>query len=139
MTKSSFVKSLAVMAQVLILIPAPGLTRTPATPPQTAKPSASSPVQGDIYASAFSGITYTDEQQIAIRKIRQDLAARKSAVLKEDKLSQDQKDAMLNGYNRMEYILIYKNLTNEQKKQVSARIRALRASDRATQKAPSLP
>jgi hypothetical protein len=41
---------------------------------------------------------------------------------------------MLNGYMRIEYNLIYKELTPEQKKLVSSRMRALRASEQAAQK-----
>lgn len=125
---------LVLAVQVMILIPAPALTRAQSQALQMTPPSASSGTQRDPYADAFAGLTYTENQKEAIRKIRQDIASRKAAVLKEDKLTQDQKDAMLSGYTRMEYILIFKALTPDQKKQVSARIRDLRAQDQNSQK-----
>ena len=134
MKKSSVARLLAVGAPFIIVMAVPGLTRTQSPAPQTVQPSASSGTQQDPYADAFAGLTYTAEQKEAISKIRQDIASRKAAVLKDDKLTHDQKDAMLTGYTRMEYSLIFKELKPEQQRQVSTRIHARRASDQAAQK-----
>ena len=134
MKKRRIAESLAVAAQFMILMAAPGLTRIQNTQSQTAKPATSSQIQQDPYADAFAGLTYSDEQKAAISKIQQDIASRKAAVVKDEKLTADQKDAMLTGYTRMEYSLIYKELTPDQKKQVSTRMRAHRASNQAAQK-----
>ena len=134
MKKIRFAKSLAVAAQSMILLAAPGLSRTQSPAPQIAQPAVSSQGQGDHYADAFAGLTYTGVQKEAISKIRQDIQSRRTAVLKDDKLNSDQKDAMLSGYTRVEYNLIYKELTPEQKKQVSTRMKALRESDQAAKK-----
>jgi hypothetical protein len=133
--KNHLAKSLAIAAHLMIFMAAPGSTLTQSTSHPMVQPSASS----DPYADAFAGLTYTGEQKEAISKIRQDITSRKAAVLKDDKLTQSQKDAMLTGYTRMTYSLIYKELTPEQQKQVSARMRASRASEQAAQKtqAPS--
>lgn len=130
-----FAKSFAIAAQFVILLAAPGLSRTQSSAPQIAQPAASSQTQENHYADAFAGLTYNDEQKKAISKIKQDIDLRKTAVMKDDKLTSDQKDAMLTGYTRIEYGLIFKALTPGQKKQVSERMKALREADQAAQKA----
>ena len=129
MKKNHIAKSLAVAAQFMILMAAPGLGRTQSPSPRIAQPSALSQTQKDLYADAFARLTYTDKQTEAISKIRQDIASRKSAVLRDHKLTPEQKDAMLTGYARIEVGLIYKELTPGQKKQVSTRMRALSMSE----------
>jgi hypothetical protein len=79
-------------------------------------------------------LSYTDEQKAQIDTIRQDTKSRKEVVAKDDKLTADQKDAMLLGYTRMEYGRIYKVLSPEQQRQVRQRIRARRTADQAAQK-----
>ena len=133
MKQSRIATLLAVASPFMISMAEPGLTRVQNPSSQIVQPSASSGTQRDLYAEAFAGLTYTDEQKEAIIKIRKDIASRKAAVLKDEKLTQSQKDAMLTGYSRIEYGLIYKELTHEQQKQVSARMRALRASDQGAQ------
>ena len=136
--KMTFIaKSLAVAGPLVILMAAQGLTRTQSPASQEAQPAASTQPQEDPYAEAFHGLTYSDVQKEAIRKIRQDTDSHKAVVLKSDKLDADQKNAMLTGYTRMEYELIYKELTPEQKKLVSARMRARRAAEQASQKTPA--
>ena len=137
MKKTKVGKSLAIAVQFMFLIAAPGLTRTQSPAPQVAKSSTLSGTQGDPVADAFKGLTYTDKQNEAINNIRQDIASRKAAVMKDTKLTSDQKDAMLTGYTRMQYALIYKQLSPMQKKQVSTRIHANRAADQAAEQAPA--
>lgn len=128
-----------VAAQFMILTATPGLIRAQSPGPQVAQPSAST-TQMDPYAESFAGLTYTDEQKEAISKIRQDIESRKAVVKKTDKLTPDQKDAMLTGYARMEYSQIYdKVLTPAQKKLVSTRIHASRAAAKAEQKKQAPP
>ena len=125
---------LAVAAQCTILTVSPALTRTqsPATP--VAQSPANPGTQSDPYAAAFAGLTYTNSQKEAIGKIRQDIASRKEAVVNDNKLTPEQKDGMLTGYTRMEYSLIFKELTPQQKKLVSTRIHASRAAEQSGQK-----
>lgn len=125
---------LALAVQTMMFIPASGLTRAQSPVPQMVQPSASSGAQRDPYADAFAGLTYTAQQKEAIVKIKQDMTFRKAAVLKDDKLTQDQKNAMLSGYTRMEYGLIFKQLSSAQQGQVSTRMHARRASEQSAQK-----
>lgn len=135
MRTNAIAKSLAIAAQIAILLSSAGLTRAQSATPQIVQPSASQGSQPDPYAAAFAGLTYSDAQKEAIRKIREDIASRKAVVRKSDKLTDDQKNAMLTGYTRMEYSLIYKELTPEQKKKVSLRMHA----DDAKQKKQAAP
>jgi hypothetical protein len=132
-------KPAAVAAGLIFLWVAPGLTRA-----QSASPR---PVQSSKVASTgsranrdslppddFAGLTYTDEQKAEIEKIRLDTRSRKAVVAKDEKLTADQKDAMLLGYTRMEYGRIYKVLSPEQQRQVRQRIHARQAADQAAKK-----
>jgi Spy/CpxP family protein refolding chaperone len=134
MKKKSVANRLAIAAQLLILIAAPGLTAAQSPAPQTPRPSALSRSQDDPYAAAFAGLTFSDAQKQAIAKIRDDIDSRKKIVLTSDKLNADQKEAMLTGYTRIEYSRIYEELTPEQKKLVSTRMHARRAADPTAQK-----
>jgi hypothetical protein len=131
MKKNRVARLSAVAAQFMILMAAPGLTRSQSPAVQPVRPSAEN--QQDAYAAAFAGLTYSDAQKEAIGRIRQDIASRKAMVLKDDKLTESQKDAMLTGYTRIEYGLIFKQLTPAQQKEVSAKMHARRAADQAAQ------
>jgi Spy/CpxP family protein refolding chaperone len=134
MNKNRFAKAVAVAVGFSFLIAARGMvradstrsaaTRTPNAVSQSAQPRRNTSPQDD-----FAGLNYTDEQKAQIEKIHQDLLLRKGVIVKDDKLSPEQKDAMLVGYARMEYGQIFKVLTPEQQKQVRQRISARRAAD----------
>jgi Spy/CpxP family protein refolding chaperone len=134
MKRNRIAKSFAIAAQCMSLMAAPGMPRIQSSAPQAVQPSAPLGAQRDPYAEAFAGLTYSDEQKEAIRKIREDIESRKGTVVKDDKLSPDQKDALLSGFTRMEYTRIYEELTPEQKKLVSTRMHARRASGQDAQK-----
>ncbi len=70
----------------------------------------------------FAGLKYTDDQQAKIRQIRHDFKARMDAVIKDKKLSPEQKGAMLQGYHHMERGEVYKVLTPEQQTEVRKRV-----------------
>jgi len=136
MTRNRFAIPVVVAAGLVYLYAAPGSV--------WAQSSSSASVQHKNIASAgaqpkktsgpeddFAGLKYTDEQKAEIEKIRQDTKSRKDTVEKDAKLTADQKDAMLVGYNRLEYGRIYGVLTPEQKKQVSHKIHTRRAADQS--------
>jgi Spy/CpxP family protein refolding chaperone len=136
MNKNRFAKPVAIAAGVFFLCAAPGLTRgqsSPSGPAQT--PKVASPGAPQKRDSAppddFAGLTYTGEQKAEIADIHRDSKSRQDAVVKDEKLTADQKDAMLLGYTRMEYGRIYRVLTPEQQRQIKQRIRDRRAADQA--------
>jgi len=147
MNKKRFAKQLTVEAGFLFLFAAPGLTRaqsSPPSPPPSPMPTprrtlpAARPKKVTSPADDFAGLQYTDEQQARIDQIHQDMKSRMDAVVKDEKLTAEQRDAMLAGYQRMERSQVYKVLTTQQQKEVRRRIRARHAAEQTEQnKQPS--
>jgi Spy/CpxP family protein refolding chaperone len=135
MKKNRFAKRAAVAAGFIFLCVAPGLARADnglpgaAQTPRTAQPKRDSAPPDD-----FTGLTYTDEQKAEIDKIHRESESQREAVVKDQKLTADQKGAMLLGYTRMESGRRYRVLTPEQQRQVRQRIVARREQDKAAQK-----
>jgi Spy/CpxP family protein refolding chaperone len=139
MNTNPFAKSLAVSAGFLFLCAGVSLARASSAPAgEMQTPTPATPgLQSDSSSSPadyFQGLDYTPEQKAQIDKIHRDTETRKAAVEKDEKLNQDQKDAMLNGFTHLEYSAIFKVLTPEQQKQVRSKIRARKAADQAAQK-----
>lgn len=139
MNKNQFWRPVGIAPLFFLMCAAPGLTQAPTTAPTpTQTPQAASvaahPKREATPPNDFAGLDFTDEQRAEIEGIRKDMMARKETVAKDDKLTGDQKDAMLLGYTRMEYGMIYNVLSPSQKREVSQRIRARKAADQAAQK-----
>jgi hypothetical protein len=133
MINRRFAKPMSVATAFLVLYSVPGLSRVQSSPPASvsspAQPKKNSPPPDD-----FAGFDYTEEQKTEIDQIHKDSKSRIEVVAKDQKLTVDQKDAMILGYSRMEYGQIYKVLTPEQRRHVQQRIRARRAEDEAAKK-----
>jgi hypothetical protein len=144
MSKKRFAKRMAVAVGFFFLCAAPGLTRAQSSPPSpaptprktspAARPKKNTPPPDD-----FAGFQYTDEQQARIDQIHQDVKSRRDAVVKDEKLTAEQRDAMLAGYQRMERSQVYKVLNSQQRKEVLRRIRARQAAEQAEQNKQSSP
>ena len=144
MNKNRFAKRAAVAAGFLFLCAAPRLTGAQSSPPSPAPtpPKTSPAVQPKKKTSPpdyFAGLQYTVEQQARIDEIHQDTKTRMDAVAKDGKLTAEQKDAILAGYQRSERSQVYKVLTSAQKKEVLRRIRARQAAEQAEQNKQSSP
>jgi hypothetical protein len=128
-------KPAAAVAGFIFLCAASGLADTPNAPsnaPQSRKPARSA-AQGKTDAppaTDFDGLEYTEEQKSELSKIHQDTEAHKAAVVKSETLSEDQKNAMLLGYTRMEYGRTFKVLSPAQQKRVRQRVLARKAADK---------
>ena len=139
MNKNRFAKPVAVAAGFIFLLAVPGLAYAgvaglDAPPaPKAASPGAQ-PKGDSLPSDDFAGLNLTDEQKAEIDKIHRDTESRKSVVVKDEKLTSDQKDAMLLGYTHLGNGLIFKVLSSEQQRQVRQRIRARRAADQVEQK-----
>ena len=141
MRKKKFAKSLAVAAGFMLMFAALGVARAhgasagegqnPTPTPALPGPQSNGAVSPAEY---FEGLEYTPEQKAQIDKIHQDAETKKATVAKDEKLTQDQKDAMLTGYTHLEYSSIFKVLTPEQQRQVRQKIRARKAANEAAQK-----
>lgn len=82
----------------------------------------------------FAGLNFTDDQKAKIEQVHKNTKARLDAVAKDEKLTPDQKEAMLEGFRRMERGEIFKVLTPEQQKEVRERVRARHAAEQEGKK-----
>ena len=74
----------------------------------------------------FAGLKLTGEQRATIQRISEDGKSRIATVVKDDKLSPEQKGAMIQGIQHMERGQVYKLLTPEQQMAVRKRVLARR-------------
>ena len=131
MNKRRFAKPVAVGAGLFFLLSVPTRTHPQSSPPPpTQIPYQTSPPPQAKKAATptdiFAELQYTEDQEAKISKIHQDMKSRMDAVIKDDKLSPEQKDAFRQGFERMERGEIYKVLTPEQQTEVRKRMSALR-------------
>jgi len=144
MNKNRFAKRVAVAAGFFFLCAVPGLARAQSSPPTPAPtPHKTLPVarpkRDTRPTDDFAGLQYTDEQRARIDQIHQDLKVRMDAVVKDEKLAAEQRDAMVEGYQRMERSQVFKVLTTQQQKEVLKRVRARHAAEQEEQKKQSPP
>jgi Spy/CpxP family protein refolding chaperone len=143
MKQNRLAKRTALAAGLFFLCTVPGYTRAQSSGPgpvQTPKSSGPGPVQTPKVAPPvprpkkdptdyFAGLKFTDEQKAKIEVIHQDMKSRRDVVAKDQKLSREQREAMLDGYRRMENGQVFRLLTPEQQKEVRERIRAQRVAE----------
>ena len=143
MKKNGLPIGVAVAAGFLFLSAAPGRIFAQSAPPPAGEPPPSiaappAPAQPGRaphrVEDDFAGLSYTDEQKAKIDEIRKNMRARMDLVTKDDKLTPDQKQAMLTGLQRMETSEMFKELTPEQQKEVLKKAQARRAADPQRQK-----
>ena len=144
MGRTRFARRAALAAGLFFLATAPRLTRGQSNPPSPAlAPQPASPLaraEADARAKdIFAGLTFTPEQQLKIRQIHQDFKSRREAVVRDDKLNEDQKQAMMEGFHRLENGEVFKVLTPEQQKQIRQNTAAKRAADKAAQEKQAQP
>lgn len=106
----------------------PGAVQTPHITSRVARPKKDTRPTDD-----FAGLQFTDDQKAKINQIHQDMKSRMDAVVKAEKLSPEQKEAMLEGYRRMEYGQVFKALTSEQQIEVRKKVLARRAAEKEEQ------
>jgi len=139
MNRNRFGTSVTVVFGFVFMCAASALDRTPAAStnaiqtPNSAR-HAAQPNGDPLPADDFSGLSYTADQKAEIDRIHRETESHKAVIAKDEKLTADQKNAMLLGYTRMEYGSIYKVLSPEQQKQVRQRIHARRSANHAEQK-----
>jgi len=134
MKKNRIKKQAAVAATLLFRWCAPELSRAQssasgsAPPPYLAAPEAR-PKKESRPADDFAGLTYTDEQKAKIDQIRQTTKQHMDVVKKDEKLSPEAKQAMLDGYQRLELGELFKVLTPEQQAEVRKKAQARHAAE----------
>lgn len=146
MNKGRFAKAVPLAAGLFFLFTAPATISaqsSPTPPPSTAIPQRPSRPpranQAPAATDIFAGLQYTEDQKAKISKIHEDIKSRVDAVIKDNKLSPDQKGAFLQGFERMERSEVYKVLTPEQQREVSKRMHALRQEEQKEQEKKKAP
>jgi hypothetical protein len=138
MNQIRFANTLTIAAGLMFLLSAPALARAESAPQgamQVPTPASPGPLpKSDSLPDYFAGLSYTDDQKAEIAQIRHNMDTRRGAVAKDDRLTQDQKDAMILGYTHLENGEIFKVLTPEQRRQVRQRLQAGGTTDHAAQK-----
>jgi Spy/CpxP family protein refolding chaperone len=124
------------LAVILGLISGPASSQaasTPHTQPPAQAPGSSSAQRPNRAATPmddFADLNLSEEQKAQMHKIHEDSLSRLNLVSSDSKLNQDQKAAMLDGYQRLEYTQMYEVLTLEQKAEVRKKIAARREQER---------
>lgn len=141
MIRNNVTKQIAVAAGFLALTFAPGISRAqsssqaPAQDQSQAAPAAPAQREGRMHG-AMKGLNLTDDQKAAMKNIHESTKAQLDAVNKDESLSADQKTAKIHELRHGARLQMVKLLTPEQREQMKANVRALRASRREKQQQP---
>jgi len=132
---------LAIVVAFASIFAAPVLARAQGAPTTTMhSPNASAGATQSKKASLpqddFAGLTYTEEQKAEIEKIHRETESKMAAVAADEKLNADQKNAMLQGYARIESGRRFQILSPEHQRQVRQRVAARRVAEQAANKQP---
>ncbi len=138
MIRNSVTKQIAVAAGFLALTFAPAITRAqsgsqpPAQDQSQAAPAAPAQHEGRM-RGAMKGLNLTDDQKAAMKTIHESTKAKLDAVNKDESLTAEQKAAKTHELRHGARMQMVKLLTPEQRQQMKANVRALRASRREQQ------
>ncbi|MGC1485975.1 MAG: Spy/CpxP family protein refolding chaperone [Candidatus Acidiferrum sp.] len=138
MNRNSITKQIAVAAGFLALTFAPGISRAqdnaqpPAQDQSQAAPAASAQPEGRMHG-AMKGLNLTDDQTAAMKKIHESTKAQADAVNKDESLTVEQKEAKVHQLRHSARMQMVKLLTPEQRQQMRANVRSLRATRREQQ------
>ncbi len=138
MNKNRLVKRIVVAAGFLFLCAAPGLSldqnnSSGAVPPSHITSPPARPRTNTSPPDFFAGLTLTADQKVKVAQIHEDTKSRLKALANDHKLSPEVKDAMLQGYRRIENTAIFNVLTPDQQQEVRKRVAAWRVKARGPQ------
>jgi Spy/CpxP family protein refolding chaperone len=144
MTRNSITKQIAVAAGFLALSFAPVISGAQSTSPAPAQdqsqaaPAPPAQHQGRMHG-AMKGLNLTDDQKAQMKTIRESTRAQLDAVNKDESLTTDQKETKIHQLRHSARMHMVKLLTPEQRQQMKAKVRALRASRREKQQQQQQP
>ncbi|MGB2591487.1 MAG: hypothetical protein WAJ96_12620 [Candidatus Acidiferrum sp.] len=142
MNSNNITKQIVIAAGLLALAFAPAVTRAqdstqpPAQDQTQAAPAAPAQQTAKRHA-AMEGLNLTDDQKVAMKKIHESTKSQVEALNADNSLTADQKAAQVHQLRRTARMQEVKLLTPEQRQQMRANIRALRAARREQQQPPS--
>jgi Spy/CpxP family protein refolding chaperone len=141
MIRNSLTKQIAVAAGFLALTFAPGIGRAqgssqpPAQDQSQAAPAAPAQQEGRMHG-AMKGLNLTEDQKAQMKTIHESAKAQLDVVNKDESLTADQKEAKIHQLRRSAHAQMVKLLTPDQREQMKANVRALRAAHREKQQPP---
>jgi protein CpxP len=140
MNKNSITKQIAVAAGFLALTFAPGIISaqsSPQPPAQDQNQTAPAQHEGRMHG-AMKGLNLTDDQKAQMKKIHESTKVQMDSLNKDESLTADQKAAKIHELRHGARAQMVKLLTPDQRQQMEANVRALRASrkERQQQKPP---
>lgn len=146
MNSNSIRKQIAIAAGFVALSFMPGIGRaqdnaqTQAQAPdktQTAPATPTAPArQAKRRHGMMAGLNLTDDQKAGIKKIRESTKEQVEVVNKDESLSADQKQAKIHQLRHSARVQFVKLLTPEQREQMKANARALRAARQEQKQQP---
>ncbi len=140
MITKSITKKIAVAAGLLALTFAPGITRAQDTQPpaqdQTQAAPAAPEQQQARRHGAMAGLNLTEDQKTQMKSIRESTKTRVDAVKNDESLTPDQKGEKIHQLHHSARVEMVKLLTPEQRQQMKANIREMRAARREQQQQP---
>jgi len=135
MARNDITKQIVVAAGFFALTFAPGISRAQSSsqPPgqdqSQAAPAAPEQQEGRRHG-AMKGLNLTDDQKAEMKKIHESTKAELDAVKKDESLTADQKEAKIHQLRHSGRMQMVKLLTPEQRQQMRANVREMRASHR---------
>ncbi|MGC2529022.1 MAG: hypothetical protein WA639_14835 [Candidatus Acidiferrum sp.] len=141
MNRNSITKQVMVAAGFVALTFAPGISRAqdtaqpPAQDQSQAAPAAPAQQTAKRHG-AMQGLNLTEDQQTAMNKIHESTKAKVEALKQDESLTADQKAAQIHQLRRNARVEMAKLLTPEQRQQMRANVRAMRAARREQQQPP---
>lgn len=144
MHKNACVRQVAVAGGFLLLCAAPKVSLGQSVPVSPARnaPARPAPARRPAFISPnefLAGLTLTNDQKEKISQIREDTKSALTEVAKDEKLGPEVKDAMLEGYQRLQNSKIFDLLTPEQQREVRKRISESRAAAKQPPNPPVQP
>lgn len=148
MSRNGITKQIVVAAGILALSIAPGISRAqeaqqpPAqaqAPDKTQTAPATSAEQPKGRHGLMAGLNLTDDQKAAIKKIHASTKEQIDGVNKDESLTADQKQAKIHQLRHSARLQFVKLLTPEQRQQMRANARALRAARQEQKQQPQAP
>jgi periplasmic protein CpxP/Spy len=143
MIQNKIAKQAVLAAGFLALTFAPGITRAQSaaqTPSQDQSQAApATPQQPRGKHGAMAGLNLTDDQKAQMKKIRESTKSQVAAVKNDSSLTTEQQQAKIHEARRSGRVQMVKLLTPEQRQQMKANVRELRAARREKQQQQQQP
>lgn len=141
MNRNSVTKQIAVAAGFLALTFAPAISRAQSnsqqgTQDQSQSAPAAPPQKEGRMHGAMKGLNLTDDQKAAMKKIHESTKAQTDVVNKDESLTADQKTVKIHQLRQDARAQMVKLLTPDQRQQMKANERAIRASRKEQQQQP---